>query len=202
VDKIKILKVNKKLTYCMLIITIAGVISGSLFLALLKDVDRNIAYLSLENFINNLDNLSYVMSLKSSLITNILYVIIIWSLGISIIGIPLTLFLYFIRTFSVGFTISLILSKYSIKGLIYGFIYLFPHTILNIFIFSILSIYSIIYSFKTSSSFFKKEVIDFKPVINKYKYILVLSILIVILTSLYGTYIMPLLFKLVLKLGK
>lgn len=204
VDKIKLFKVNKKLLYCMLIVTIVGVIAGSLFVTILKDADKTSVANSLETFISNVNSndLDYSMSLKSSLITNISFVLLIWLLGISIIGIPIIIFLYFIKSFALGFTISSILINFKLRGLIYSFIYIFPHNIINLFIFTILSIYSIIYSFKLSDSFFKKSQIDFKPIIDKNKYILLISILVVILTSLYGTYIMPSLLKIVLNLLK
>lgn len=203
-DKVNIFKVNKKASYCILIITIIGILAGSLFLTILKDIDKSSINESLESFISNVSNndINYALSLKSNLITNLLFVLIIWFLGISIIGGPIILFLYFVKTFSLGLTISSIVTKYGVKGLMYGFVYLFPHNIINILIFAILSIYSIIYSFKLSDSFFKKENIDFKPIMNKHKYILLLAILGIILTSLYATYVMPILLKTVLNFIK
>ena len=204
VDKIKLFKVNKKLLYCILIVTIVGVIAGSLFVTILKDVDKASVTNSLESFITEINNneINYGMSLKSSLITNISLVLLIWLLGISIIGLPIIIFIYFIKAFSLGFTISSILINFKLKELIYSFIYIFPHNIINLFVYAIVSIYSIIYSFKLINSFFNKAQIDFKPIIEKNKYVLLISILVVLLTSLYGTYIMPYVFKIVLNLLK
>ncbi|MBR1376295.1 MAG: stage II sporulation protein M [Bacilli bacterium] len=203
-DKVKIFKVNKKLSYCILIITIIAIVAGSLFLTILKDTDKTSIFDSLDLFINNINNneLSYGIALKSSLISNLLIIFLIWLLGISIIGIPVILFIYFIKAFALGLSISSLIAKFGMKGCIYALFYIFPHHIINLAIFAILSIYSIIYSFKLSESFFKKEQIDFKPIMDKHKYVLLLSILIVILTSLYGTYIMPYVFKIVLNFIK
>src|SRR5574344_1388352 len=204
-DKLlKIFKVNKKISYFLLIITIIAIISGSLLLILLKDNTKITVMSSIDTFFNNVINntLDYHMSLKSCIITNILYVLIIWLFGISIIGIPVILIIYFIKTFTLGFTIAAIISKYGARGIIYSFIYVFPHNILNLFILNILAIYGMIYSFNLMNSFFKKQVIDFKPIMNNYKYVLIVSILITLLASLYGTYLMPYMLKIVLNLIK
>ena len=200
----KIFKVNKKLSYCIVVLTIVGLISGIMFVFILKDSDYHNVTESLNGFINGVLNneLNYGLSLKSNMIANIIYVFVIWGLGISFIGLPIILFLYFIKIFSIGFTISAITLNYGLRGLVYSFIYIFPHNILNVFIFGFLTIYSVIYSFRISSSFFKKESVDFKPIINKHKYVLLIALLGVIITSLYSTYIMPYILKGVLKFLK
>ena len=200
----KIFKVNKKLSYCIIILTVVGLISGMMFTFVLKESDYQKVSESLNMFIDSVINneLNYGLSLKSNLITNIIYVFIIWGLGISFIGLPIILFLYFIKVFSIGFTISAITLNYGLRGLVYSFIYIFPHNILNVFIFGFLTLYSVIYSFRISSSFFKKESIDFRPILNKHKYVLLIALLGVIITSLYSTYIMPYVLKGVLKFLK
>lgn len=197
----KIFKVNKKLKYVLVIITIISLITGVLFIKILKNNDLSASIGALDEFIDNVSNntLDYYLSLRSSLSTNILYVLLIWFLGVSIIGIPIILFIYFIKVFSIGFSLSVIVYKFGLKGLLYGFIYIFPHNILNIFIFLILSIKSISYSFNFTEKYFKKDKIDFSIDRVGHKKILLISIIGVILTSLYGTYLMPYLFKILLK---
>ena len=200
----KIFKINKKLSYSMIIITIVAILAGSLFITILKDNDIESITNSLNTFFDNImnNNLNYGLSLKSSLITNMIFIITIWIFSISIIGIPVILFLYFIKVFSLGLTLSSLIYNYKAKGIIYALIYIFPHNILLIFVLAILSINSIKYSFKVSSGFFKKESVDFKPILDKHKYILLISIIFVLITSLYNTYIMPYLLKIVLKILK
>ena len=200
----KIFKVNKKLSYSLIIITVVGMISGMIFTFVLKETDYNKVTESLNMFIDNVmnDSLNYSLSLRSNLITNIISVFVVWGLGISFIGMPIIILIYFIKVFSVGFTISAIMHNFGLRGLIYSFVYIFPHNILNLFIFGFLTLYSVIYSFRLSSSFFKKESIDFKPIMNKHKYVLLIVILGVIITSLYSSYIMPYILKIVLKFLK
>ena len=52
-------------------------------------------------FFNNIkDNkLNYIDTLKNSIISNMSLIIVIWLLGISIIGVPIITFLYFCKSF-------------------------------------------------------------------------------------------------------
>ena len=202
-DKIKF-KVNKKLLYCITIITIIGIIAGSIFITVLNDVDKETVSNSLNTFITNVSNneLNYSLSLRSNLVSNFIFIFVVWILGMTVVGIPIIIFMYFIKTFILGFSLSAIILKYGAKGIIYSFIYVFPHNILNLFIFAILTIYSLIYSFKLTDKLTKNENINYKNNINKHKNILLLSMIGVLLTSLYATYIMPYLFKIVLNLLK
>lgn len=204
-DKIfNLYKVNKKLLMSIMIITIIGIISGSLFYTVLNSEDKSTINETITAFFSNVSSssLDYSMSLKTGLITNIIYITIIWVLGISIVGIPFILILYFIKTFTLGFTIVSIISNYAFKGVIYAFCYVFPHNVINLITFSILTIYALIYSFYTMESFIKKKVIDFGPVLSKYKTIFVIALLTVIITSLYSTFVMPYIMKILLNLVK
>lgn len=204
-DKIiNLYKVNKKVLLCILVITLIGVISGSLFISILSNTDKATVVSSISSFFDDLNNnsINYSMALKTGLITNLLYILFIWIMGISIIGLPIVLFLYFTKTFILGFTLVSIITNYGVKGCVYAFFYIFPHQVINILIYAFLSIYALIYSSKIIYAFFKKQTIDFKPIISKYKYILVISILFITLTALYQTFVMPNLLKIVLKLIK
>ena len=203
-DKVKLFKVNKKLLYCITIISIIGIIAGALFITILNSVDKETVNNSLETFINNVSNneLNYSLSLRSNLISNFIFIFVVWILGMTIVGIPIIIFMYFIKTFILGFSLSAIIYKYGTKGIIYSFLYVFPHNILNLFIFAILLIHSLIYSFKLSKKLAEDENVNYKKNINKHKYVLLLSVIGVLLTSLYATYIMPYIFKIVLNLLK
>ena len=138
----KIFKKNKKLSYCITIITIIGILAGALFITILKETDKEAITNSLNTFFDNIinNNLNYKLSLKSGIITNTILVVSIWIFAISIIGIPVILFLYFIKVFGLGLTLSALIYNYKTKGIIYALIYIFPHNIINVLILAILSI--------------------------------------------------------------
>ena len=205
VDKLKnTIVINKKMIICLIVIVLVGIITGSLLVAVLNESDKNLVTEYINTFFNNIkDNkLNYIDTLKNSLISNISLIIVIWLLGISIIGIPIITFLYFCKSFILGFSLSSIIMHYKIKGCLIAFLYIFPHQVINIIMLTILMTYALSLSFKLISSFFKKKTIDFKIIMKKYLVILLFSLLISIISSLLEVFLMPKLIKMVIPLIK
>lgn len=197
-DKLKNkIKFDKKLLIFSIVIAIIGIISGSILVTILNHNDKILLEQHLNNFLNNIENnkLDYIFVLKNNIITNILYIIIIWLLGISIIGLPIIVILYFFKNFILGFSIGSILTCFKLKGIIFSIIYIFPSGIFYLIVLSILTMYSLSFSIKIIYSIIKKTNINFKLIINKYAYILIFSLIITIITSLYDTFAMPNLIK-------
>ena len=122
-------------------------------------------------------------------------IIIVWLLGISIIGIPIVIIMFFIKSFTLGFSISSIIFNYKLKGCLLAFTNIFPHQILNFLIYMILTTYSIFFSLKIINSIIKKKTIDFKILMNKYFKVLIFSIIIILISILIEVFITPLLIK-------
>lgn len=205
VDKLKnTIVINKKMIICLIVIVLVGIITGSLLVAVLNESDKNLVTEYINTFFNNIkDNkLNYIDTLKNSLISNISLIIVIWLLGISIIGVPIITFLYFCKSFILGFSLSSIIMHYKIKGCLIAFLYIFPHQVINIIMLTILMTYALSLSFKLISSFFKKKTIDFKIIMKKYLVILLFSLLISIISSLLEVFLMPKLIKMVIPLIK
>ena len=55
--------------------------------------------------------------------------VLIWVLGLSVIGAPVILFITFLRGFAVGFTFGLLLEQMAWRGLVLAFASLLPHNI-------------------------------------------------------------------------
>lgn len=204
-DKLKnAIVINKKMIICLIVIVLVGIITGSLLVAVLNESDKNLVTEYINMFFNNIkDNkLNYIDTLKNSIISNMSLIIVIWLLGISIIGVPIITFLYFCKSFILGFSLSSIIMHYKIKGCLIAFLYIFPHQIINIIMLTILMTYALSLSFKLISSFFKKKTIDFKIIMKKYLVILLFSLLISIISSLLEVFLMPKLIKMVIPLIK
>lgn len=200
-DKLKnIFKVNKRIILCLIVITIIGIISGSLFFYLLSNNDRETVIKSIEDFINNINSINYSICLKSNLVINLVLLLIIFIFSLTIIGIPIIIIIYYFKTFSLGFSLVAIISRYGFKGTLYAVIYLFPHNIISLLTFLVLSLYGLIYSFKTLHNFTKKTNINLNNSFAKLKTVLLISIIIIILCSLYQTFIMPKLLNFILNL--
>ena len=121
-DKLKgTIKVNKKTLLFFTILLIIGIIAGSIFMAILSETDKKLVTDYFNNYISNIENnkLNYLESIKNGLFNNLLYIIIIWILGISIIGIPIVTIMFFIKSFTLGFSIASIVFNYKFKYFIY-----------------------------------------------------------------------------------
>ena len=197
-DKFKsYLIINKKMMLFLFIIVLIGIITGSLFTIFLNIDDKTLIKNSLDLFFNNCinDKLNYFDAFKNSLFSNYFYTIIIWLLGISLIGSIFVVPIAYFKSFILGFTISSIITNFGLKGVIIAFLYIFPHLIFNLLIIMFITHYSVILSFKIFKSFFNKGVIDFKFIFRKYFIILIICLIILMLTSLYEGFVIPLIFK-------
>ena len=204
-DKLKNkITINKKMITFLLILMIIGIITGSLLVALLNEADKILVKDYIYNFINKieLNQLNYNSSLISSLISNIGLFIIIWLLGISVIGAPIIIFIYFSKCFTLGFTIASSMLTFGFKGTLLSLIIiLFEKTIYFIGII-LLMIYALTLSIKLSKCLLKKETINFKFIINKYTIVLGISLLFVVISSICETFVVPKIISLVVKFIK
>ena len=152
-DKLKgTIKVNKKTLLFFTILLIIGIIAGSIFMAILSETDKKLVTDYFNNYISNIENnkLNYLESIKNGLFNNLLYIIIIWILGISIIGIPIVTIMFFIKSFTLGFSIASIVFNYKLKGCLLNFINIFPHQMIYFLIYMLITTYSIFFSLKKS----------------------------------------------------
>lgn len=198
------IKLNKKIIIFLSIISIIAFISGSILVVLLDKADKSTISSYLTNFINDLsqNKVEYVSVFKDCLISNTILILGIWLLGISVIGIPIVLFLHFSQIFTFGFSLASIILNYKLKGLILTLIYAFPHYLIYILMLLMLTSYSIALSIKLIITIFKRKQLDFKVISSKYLIILLISFIIVMFYSLYETFVLPNIIKLIIPILK
>lgn len=186
-------KFDKKMVLFLVTIGVIGIISGSFFVTILNNTDKELVQSYLENFLNNIQNgnLDYLYVFKNNIFTNIFYALIIWLLGISVIGLPILLIIYFSKTFILGFSIGSIISIYKFKGILFALSYIFPGQIIILISIFVLTMYALSFSIKLIYAILKRKTIDFKLLINKYVLILGIFICLIILSVLYDSFIMP-----------
>ena len=197
-DKLKFkIKLDKKILLFLVILLVIGITVGAIFVTILNQSDKSLVSEHLNEFLNSVESnkLDFSLVLKNNLISNILYVLIIWLLGISVIGLPIIIFMFFSKTFILGFSIGAIISTFKTKGILFGLVYTFPGQVISLLFMMLLVMYSLSFSFKMIYLIFKKKTLDFKVVMNKYFKILLVVLSVIILMSLYDTYLMPRLVK-------
>lgn len=193
-------KVKNKIMLFLIVLFFVSVLAGSIFIILIDKEEFNVIFDSVNNYFNNLSTISYFKILKTDLITNIVYLLIIWILGISIIGIPIILLMYFFNSFILGITITSIISVFKYKGILYSLLYIFPSYIANCLIFAYISMYALAFSIRLIKSLIKKEEVNLKESFNIYKKKLLSCLLIVIISVLVNTFINTNLLKTVFNL--
>ena len=190
---------NKRMIIFFSILIIIGIIVGSFFSVTINSNDKTLVGSYLDTFLASIKdgNINYTSTLINALVTNTAFMFIIWLLGFSIIGLPITLFMFFSKAFSLGFSIGSLMINYKFSGICYSFFYIIPCQILYFLGFSILMIYSVTLSMKFLSAIIKKKTLDFKYIINRYLLILFITVIIIVISSLLETFVMPLLMKIV-----
>ena len=196
-----ILKYDKKIMFFLNIIAVIGIISGSIFVIIINKNDKKMMIDSINNLFNKIkeNNFDFLSIFKNTILNNFIISFIIWIIGISVIGIVVTILLVFYKCFILSFTISSIIYVYSFKGIILSIIYIFPHMIVNILTFLYISSYSIKLSIILTKTILKRENLNFKQFLNNYLKVLLISIVILFLSSIYESIIMPYILKSIIR---
>ena len=193
-------KKEKNILIFNTIIFLVGVVLGSLFINFITNDDKKLLIEQVSTFFSNIKKLTSDIfgfeSFLSILFNNLLVLSIIFVLGISMIGIPIVIFILFFKGFVLGTTISTIILKYSIKGIIGIILYIFPVCILSICVYLFMCFYAIYASKKFLRAFLKKDTLNFKQFLGKYLLSFIVSIMLILLLSLLDAYLTPLLLKL------
>ncbi len=187
------IRINKNLFVFLVVIVAVGVAAGSVFVTILNSDDKVMVSEYLNSFLTSLNgnNLNYSGTLINTLIFTVGMALLIWLLGISIIGFILILLFLFIKAFSLGFSIASIIINFNFKGVLIALAYVVPHHVINMMIYLLISSYALVLSYKLISSFSKKKNFDFKNIFNRYLFILLFSIIILFISVLYEVYLAP-----------
>ena len=183
-------------------IFIIGIITGSIFILVINTNDKNLVIEHITKFFSNINssNYSYLDSLKNILSLNYFYVIAIWTLGLSILGILVNIFLTYLKGFIVGFTTSALIITYGFKSILAIILYIVPHTLINSLVIIVLTIYSITFSRYLLVQIFQKKDMKTKNFMKKYLIILLIAAVLTLVSSISEVYLFPFLLKLIIKL--
>ena len=192
------IKKEKSLYISLILVIIISLIFGTLFITILSDTDKLLVTNSITNFFESIKNNTFIRNdyILNNILNNNLYGILIFILGFSIIGIPILICMLFYKGFILAFTISTLIYTFKFDGILVSLIYIFPHLIINLFIYFILIYYSFNLSIKLFRKITNKENFKIKFILKKYIIILLISIVTFTLTALYETYVMSYIIKL------
>ena len=201
IDDIKELFYKKKIIIVsMFIVIILGLLFGSIYITIFSNNDKKELLDNISNYFSYFKDIDFSKKLiifKESLIKNIIYFIILWGVGISIVGIPITYIMIYYKSFILGFSFAGIFAKYKINGLLKILLYIFPGKILILVLSIIIGVFGVSLSIKLVNTFLKKDKLNFSVISGKYTLLLLISILVSILTAGIDAFILPILYNLI-----
>ena len=197
----------KQKKYYMFLITLmlVGIIAGIIFIFFVDESNKKNIVTKVNDFfimLKTSKSINYSKSLSNTILLNLLYVLLIWTLGISLIGFPIIIVVLFFRCFVFGLSISSIIYSYGFKGILGSFLYIFPHQIIILILYLLLGFYSLSFCYKLFSLLFLKKTINFNYGMKRYLKILLFSVVISLVISIYEVFISTYFLKLFTSLIK
>jgi len=194
---------NKKVNLFVIFIVILGIISGSLFLMVLNENDKSEVINEISTFMANINtnNINNLNSFKNSLIEGMILIILSWILGMSIIGVIFNIFFIYMKSFTIGFSISSFILVYKYKGILSSLVYTVPSQLINILIILILGVYTLLFSkYLFKMIFLKDKTVNLGKFFKKYVLVFGICIILCLVSSLCEAYLLPSLLKVIIKL--
>lgn len=183
---------KRKLLIGLLIGLVLSFIMGVLFISILGKDNGLLVKTSVNSYFEgiNLGNINYLNGFSTIFFNRLLLLIIIWIMGISIIGIFIVIAILLFKSFLIGFSLSSIIYTFGLKGILVGCIYMIPE-IISLFIIFLLSYYSINFSIMLFNYLFRKKEISRVLVVRRYLKLLIICIGLFLCLSLIDVFVIP-----------
>lgn len=198
----KVIFPNSKINFLVILLFTLGLISGAIYLTLLSESDKQLVVEQLKGFVESVNAgiIDSGQALKNSLVTNVIYLTVLFVMGISLIGIVVNVFLIYVKGFLVGFTLAGIIYIYKIKGILFGLIYVLSSQLILVVAVVGLGIYSIMFSWSVFKQVTSKKNnlvrLNFKKLLIVFVFGLILSLG----ASFLEVWCFPKILKLIIKL--
>lgn len=190
------LKKDKSIYLSLLIALLISFIFGMFFITILSNTDKVTLKEYITNFFTSIKQ-GKIISLYKTLINNNLGILITSILAFSVVLFPLVIVIIFYKGFTLAFTITSLIYTFKIKGIILAIVYVFPSLIFNLVFYFIMCYYSFKLSLILFNKAINKDTTNINKFLKKYLVIILVCISFVSLFSLYDTYLLPSLIKLV-----
>ena len=186
---------KNKLLIKLLFISVFSILFGIFYMAIISKHNKEAVEESLKLFFESINKLNYQKAITNCLCSNIFYLVAVWLLGISIIGIPFIVLILILKSFILGFSISSILYFYKLKGILIALIYMIP-LVLNLLIILFLGYYGILFSKNLIRLLFLKKEVRFKNIMRRYSRIFLFCLGMIVISGILEIYVVPSLLKL------
>lgn len=117
------------------VLFVTGVVFGAVIVNALTLEQNQELSRHLGNFLQSLDQTNQYdskQSFQQSLILNMKWILLIWFLGLSVIGLPLIFIIDFLKGVLIGFTVGYLIGQFSWKGMLFALVSVVPQNLLII----------------------------------------------------------------------
>ena len=187
------IQLQSKQYFWLLILGGIAILGSLIYLFFLDSVNKKIVTDSIYAYFTYFKSGEYqaFSFFLNSLGNNLFFVISIWILGISMIGIPIVFLLYIIKYFLFGFSLFGIFQTFGIKGIFKAFIYVFPFKLLFILGLTVLTFHSLYFAFHLCSNLFHKKTYHLHQYMIRYSKLFLFFLILAIIDSLWEAYLLP-----------
>ncbi len=192
---------NYFLYFITILFLMIGISAGSVTTKILDATQKKELISFMDSFFKvlNEDSINSIVLLKQSILNNIQTLILIWVLGVVVIGLPIIFGVIILRGFIIGFTVGFLFIEYGFKGFLFSIFSILPQ---NLFIIPGLIISSVI-SIGFSISVFKNKTknnrrYSYMKSLIPYTFIMITTSLIFLIGSFVEAYITPVFMKIIL----
>ena len=120
------------------------------------------------------------------------WILLIWILGVSVVGLPLVLVLDFLKGMLIGFTVGILISQYSWKGMMFIIVSVVPQNMIIVPVIIVSSVAAVSFStYLVKHRFLQKTNGSATPTFLSYTSVILSLIAIMFLVSLFEVYVSP-----------
>lgn len=182
------IKTHATIYVFMIILFLTGVIFGAIIVNSMNFVQKQDLYFYLERYFMRMvddQEVETITVLKSSFFYHAKYLLLLFILGLSVIGLPVVWILLFLKGLVVGFTVGFIVNQLGVKGLLLASLSIAPQNLIIIPIYIIAGSLAMILSLSLLEKLFTRKVSQ--PVLQPLgKYVMLFSLL--LLTSIVASF--------------
>ncbi|WIV10978.1 stage II sporulation protein M [Proteiniborus sp. MB09-C3] len=197
----KNIKDNFILYFLLVLALMIGISAGAITINVLNEEQSRSLISFLDSFFKVLsqEKIDSLTLLKHSFVNNFQTIILIWILGITVIGLPIVIFIVVLRGFIVGFTVGFLINELGLKGFTFSMLTILPQNIFVIPGIVALAVLSINFSIKIVTSKTKRGIkFSFMSELTRYSISTAILSLLIIMGSLVEAYVTPIFMKLLL----
>lgn len=155
------LKEHSNIYLFMTILFLTGIIFGAILVNSMNFVQKQDLFFYLEQFFSRVAENEAIENhavLKESFLFHIKYLVLIFVLGLSVIGLPFVWVLLFIKGLVIGFSVGFLVNQLGLNGLFIASVSIAPQNILIIPIYIAAGSLSMIFSLKLLQKLFSQRV--------------------------------------------